>query len=1163
MAHFLAVRAKPSTDCPFQRAAAAGREKANRGKLTRLQTGREPVSDKVDEWLEGIGLPQYRELFRAHHLDWDLLPGLDSQTLREIGVASAGHRMRLLDAAGKLAPTPPDHPIPPADPLPPPRAVDAGAERRQVTVMFCDLVGSTELSQSLDPEDLREVMLAYQDACTAAIERFEGYVARYMGDGVLAYFGYPRAFEDAAERAVRAGLAVVDAIHAIDVRPDGAARMNLKVRVGIATGPVVVGDLIGQGASQERSVVGETPNLAARLQSLAGPGAVAVAPETRALVGTRFEFEDLGVHTVKGIMRPVQAWRAIASAATVNRFETRSTGSLTRLLGRESDIRAVLDSWRSARGGEGRVVLVSGEPGIGKSRIVQAFRARIDPEKHVTLRFQCSPYHGDTSLYPVIAQMKIAAGFSPGDDAVRQHEKLAKLLGRGRASDDGALALVASLLSLPPVPGVERPHLSPPAMKAQTIDALFDQLLSLTREYPVVMELEDAHWIDPSTLDLMSRVVERLASLPLLLLVTYRPHFDCPWIADPRATSIHLDRLTPAESEAMVLELCGGRPMPAEILEEIVAKTDGVPLFVEELTKHVLESGLVAASGDRLEATGALSSIEIPSSLQDSLMARFDRLGPVKRLAQVGAAIGREFSHDLIAATAGMDAPTLDDALVELVDSELLFRREKARATTYQFKHALVQDVAYASLLKRNRRSMHLHIAEVYTEQFPEVAASQPEVLARHWSEGGRPREALLCRLTAGERASRLFSNEEAQSHFENGLSLLADLPDDEDRDRLELKLRVALGTVLRVRAGPGADPTQANYRRAVELCDRLPESADHFAALWGKWVNAMNFKLELGLQWTDRLQALAGKLDDGGFRLQAHHAQWTTLFHLGRFPDVLDHTRLGLDCYDADAHLHHAVLYGGHDPCVCGRAFAAHALWMLGAFDRSLASARACAGRGSELDHIGSRLHVIEGHLILFQFRREPEALAPWLDTLDAICAENDLPEYRGKLLFNRGWLINARGDANRGIAMMREGLENQRAVGSFEDIPMFSERLAECLAAAGEPTVGLALVDDALAIADEYSYRYWLAEIHRRRGLLHAQCGEIDAARDSLSTALGIALEQGAKTLELRARLALARHGRGDVASIGRLLESFTEGLDTVDLVEARAFSASSGVG
>jgi predicted ATPase len=780
------------------------------------------------------------------------------------------------------------------------------------------------------------------------------------------------------------------------------------------------------------------------------------------------------------------------------------------------------------------------------------------------LRLQCSPHHTNSALYPVINQLQVAAGFAVGDSPSKRLAKLKQLLAQRGQTEESATGLLASLLSIPAVDGFEPPELSPPVFKERTFEALIEQLTTSARHNPLVFELEDAHWIDPTTLEFMTQVIEHLRELPAMVIVTYRPQFACPWTEQAHAKTINLNSLTSNESRAMIMELCHGRSIPPAVLEQIVAKTDGVPLFVEELTKNVLESGLLVETNGRLELARELSSLSIPASLQDSLMARLDRLGPVKRLAQVGAAIGREFSRDLIEAAAGMEGRALERALDELAESELVFRSGDSESVSYTFKHALIQDAAYASLLKSRRQSLHVQLAEVFAERFPETFQSHPEVLARHWREGGRPDKAVRYWLAAGKQASRRFSNQEALSHLESGLEMIGKLPGGESRDDTELKLRVALGTVLRVSAGPGAKTTQDNYDKAVTLCDRLPESPEQFAAMWGKWVNAMNFKLELGLQWTDRLERLASKLDDSGFNLQAHHAQWTTLFHIGRFAEAFSHIERGLRFYDAEKHRHHASLYGGHDPKVCGLGFAAHALWMLGSFERSLSYAKRCAEWGGNLDHVGSSLHVIEAHLLLYQFRNEPDHLEPWLDRLDSICGENDLPEYRGKLNFNRGWLIATRSDTEKGIAMMRQGLENQRGVGSFEDVPMFSERLAAALAASGRHDEALNLTDQALLIAEDFSLRYWLAEVHRRKGSLLAQSGQRDAATASFRRAKEIAREQGAIILELRAAMSMARHAADNGTSdmeldeLGRLIDVFPEGTNCVDLHEAQTLYA-----
>jgi len=1117
------------------------------------------VPNSVETWLEQIGLGQYRDLFAKNDIDWELLPELDQETLKDIGVASAGHRLRIIKAARALQQSAEERGH--ADDSVDPRSVSASelmeAERRQLTVMFCDLAGSTALSEQLDPEDLRELTRAYQDACKAAIERFGGYIAQYVGDGVLAYFGYPQAYEDNAERAVLAGLEVVDAVGALG--PE--VGKDLAVRVSIGTGPVVVGNLIGEGAYPETAVVGETPNRAAHLQPLTSPDTVVVDSATHALCSGQFVFADLGAQSVKGITQPVHLWRAVSPTLAESRFDATRSAQLTTFHGREHEIGLVTDLWQTAMSGEGRLVLLSGEPGIGKSRFMQVFRDRIAADGYRTLRFQCSPHHTNSALYPVIHQLQLAAGFTRQDDAESKVDKIERMLATTGRMDPGTTSVFASLLSVSPTKHLEPLDLKPQELKERTLQTIIDQLKGLSESGPFLLEVEDAHWIDPTTMELMGLVIEEIRHLPILMVVTYRPYFDCAWIDHRHVTVLSLDRLTTHQSEAIVSELCGGKQLPAEILEQIVAKTDGIPLFIEELTKNVLESGALTEEDDRFSPSDQLPPVSAPFSLQDSLMARLDRLGPVKHLAQVGAAIGREFPYELVRAASRLEEDELDDSLHQLIEAGLIFRSEARHKVTYLFKHALVQDAAYASLLRSSRQNLHARIAGILEEQFPELVESQPEMLARHWSEGGMPEQAIPYWLAAGKRASERFANKEATSHLNRGLALLVALPEGQSRDQLELELRVALGTVLRMSVGPGADATQENYNKAVELCDRLPESPEQFAAMWGKWVNAMNFKLELGLEWTDRLQALAAKLNDAGFSLQAHHAQWTTLFHLGRFDEALRHIKHGLAFYDERAHRNHAALYGGHDPRVCGRGFAAHSLWMLGYPDQSLDYARQCAEWGEELQQIGSSLHVIEAHLLLYQFRREPEQLAPWIDKLAQICAENDLPEYEGKLSFNKGWLLASRGDTDAGLDLMRDGLAKQRSIGSFEDIPMFSEKLATTLADTAGPEPGLEHLREAIQVADSYSLCYWLAEVHRCMGMLLAGAGDRQGAEESYRSAMEIAHQQNARTLKLRAATSIAKHeldtkkAASGLDPLKPLLDEFTEGLDCVDIREARA--------
>jgi class 3 adenylate cyclase len=626
----------------------------------------------------------------------------------------------------------------------------AEAERRQLTVLFCDLVGSTELVGRLDPEDMREVIRAYQDACAGAIVRFEGHIAKFMGDGVLAYFGWPRAHEGEAERAVCAGLQAVRAISTLTP----CAGSPLQARVGIATGLVVVGDLVGEGAAQEQAVVGETPNLAARLQVMAEPGSVVIDSTTRRLLGGTFEYADLGIHRPKGFAAPVRAWRVLGSSRAEGRFEARQAASLTPLVGREHELGLLLDRWQQAEEREGQVVLLCGEPGVGKSRLVRALREQLGQRSFTPLSHFCSPFHQGSTLHPVIGLLERGAGLARDDPPERQLDRLEALVALATEDVRAVAPLLADLLAIPSGGRYPPLGLSPQRRKERTFAALLTQLEGLAARQPVLALFEDVHWSDPTTLELLDLIVDRALGSRVLVLITFRPEFRPPWTGFAHLSLLTLSRLNQRQVTAMAERVAGGKALPPEVLEQIAAKTDGVPLFVEELTKLVLETGLLQEEGDRYALTGPLPPLAIPATLYDSLMARLDRLAPAREVAQMGAVIGREFDHELLAAVTPISGNELAHALTELVDSELVFRRGAAPYATYTFKHALVQDAAYASLCEVARQQLHCRIAQVLEERFPETAETQPELLARHFAEAGLAAQAITYLQKAGNRAS-------------------------------------------------------------------------------------------------------------------------------------------------------------------------------------------------------------------------------------------------------------------------------------------------------------------------------------------------------------------------------------------------------------------------
>ena len=774
-------------------------------------------------WLRSLGLGKYEAIFRENDIDETVLPSLTHENLKELGVASFGHRVKLLDAIAALH-SDASGKTPSVDATTTSSAPSAHpedrAERRQVTVMFSDLVGSTALSARMDPEDLREVISAYQKCVAETVRRFDGFVAKYMGDGVLVYFGYPRAHEDDAERAVRAGLELVAAVGALNTHAP------LQTRIGIATGLVVVGDLIGSGASQEQAIVGETPNLAARLQGIAEPNTVVIAESTRGLVGNLFEVEDLGSQDLKGITGSVRAWAVRRASSAEGRFEAMHATGLTALVGREEELELLLRRWSKAKGGEGQVVLLSGEPGIGKSRLTAALLERLATEPHTRLRYFCSPQRTDSALFPIISQMERAAGFTHADTGPVKLDKLDAVLALASTSKQDA-ALFAEMLSLlndGRYPAIE---LTPQQRRQKTLEALTAQMEALSRANPVLMIFEDVHWIDPTSLEALGRAVDRLRTLGVLLIATYRPEFEPPWIGRPYVTALTLNRLGEREIAAMIDGVTGNKPLPASIRQDIIERTDGIPLFVEEMTKAVLEAGSESASKHTAAAVPS-PALAVPASLHASLMARLDRLGSAKEVAQIGAVIGREFPHALLAAVARKEEPQLRSALDRLIEAGLLFRQGVAPHATYLFKHALVQDVAYGTLLREPRRALHARIAETLESQFAEIAERQPELLARHCTEAGLIEKAVGLWGKAGQRSLERSALVEAIEQLTRALDQIATLPATPALRREQINLQVALITpLIHVKgyaapetkcgcgAGTSADRTSSSARRA------------------------------------------------------------------------------------------------------------------------------------------------------------------------------------------------------------------------------------------------------------------------------------------------------------------------------------------------------------
>jgi class 3 adenylate cyclase/predicted ATPase len=1021
--------------------------------------------------------------------------------------------------------------------------------------MFCDLVGSTALSARLDPEDMREVISAYHRAVAQVVAELDGFVSRFMGDGVLVYFGYPQAHEDDAERAVRAGLGSIDAVGRLDVES-----VKLQARVGIATGLVVVGDLIGEGSAQERSVVGETPNLAARLQALAEPNAVVITASTRRLIGDLFHYRDLGVIEVKGIAGPLPAWQVLRPSAVASRFEALHGSALTPLVGRDEEIDLLLRRWARAKAGDGQVVLISGEPGIGKSRIAAALEERLAAEPHLRLRHFCSPYHRDSALYPSIDQLRRAAGFEPDDPPAAKQRKLEALLARVAPPEED-VALLADLLSLPDSERHPLPNLSPQRKKERTFEALIRQLEGLARQQPVLMVFEDAHWIDPTSRELLDLRVERVRSLPVLLIVTFRPEFQPPWTGQPQVTMLALNRLDRRDRTALVGQIAGGKALPDDVVAEIADRTDGVPLFVEELTKSILESGLLREDRDRYVLDRALPPFAIPTSLHDSLMARIDRLASVRLVAQIGAAIGREFSYALLHTVSRLPEDELQTALARLVASELVFQRGTPPEAVYIFKHALVQDAAHGSVLRSSRQQLHAQIAEALETRSPELMNSQPELFAQHYAEAGLVEKSVACWGRAGHRSIARAAIVEAAAQFQKGLDQLALLPDSSERQRQELKFRIALGAVLRLVKGQAAPESGRAYARARELWEQLGSPSEFLQVPYGlSRYHAYRGELDLALRLDEDLLRLSRQRSDSAELVLGHLSAGRTLVFIGRFASSRLHLEEALALYDPTSH-HSLVHQTAILPQVISQAWLGKALLCLGFPEQSLARSNAAIAEARRLPHVPSLNDSLSIATRLLSLVGDDAALGERADQLVSVATEQGFPLSRALGEIYRGWVKVKNGELTEGMTLLRSGSTAYRASGAELNIPHYFDLLAAAYEIAGQVEEGLALLDDALQIVERTGERWLAAELNRHKGQLLLRQGNFEGAEELYRKALSIAQEQEAKLWELRAAVSLARL-RGDQRRRAEALDLlapvygwFIEGFDTADLKEAKA--------
>jgi class 3 adenylate cyclase/predicted ATPase len=1112
----------------------------------------------IDGWLRGIGLEQYAQTFRDNAIDADVLRDLTDDHLRELGLP-LGARLKLLRAVAMLGTSE----QPPASLKITPTAPRTDAERRQLTVVFVDLVGSTALSARLDPEDMREIVGAYHRSCAEQITKAGGFVARYMGDGLLAYFGYPQAHEHDAERAVLAGLALVEAVPMLKT----AAGAPLQVRVGIATGLVVVGDLIGSGEAQERGVVGDTPNLASRLQALAEPNMVVIAEGTRRLLGDLFEFEDLGAKNLKGIAGPVRAWAALRASSAEGRFEALHTAGLTELVGREEELELLLRRWSRAKRGEGQVVLVSGEAGIGKSRLTAALLERLSGEAHTRLRYFCSPQHTDSALYPIIGQMERAAGLAHDDKPQAKLDKLDAALAQTSTSPADA-ALFAEMLSLANDGRYPALELAPGQRRQRTLEAPSMQLAGLARQQPVLMIFEDAHWVDPTSLEAFGRVVDRIKSLPVLLIVTFRPDFNAPWVGQSHVTSVTLNRLGEREAAAIIARLAENKALPADVMAEIVERTDGIPLFVEEMTKAVLETENEGA-GRRTVAAVPSPALAVPASLHASLMARLDRLGPAKEVAQIGSAIGREFSHALLALVARKSEAELGSALDRLISAGLLLRQDGAPYATYSFKHVLVRDAAHSTLLREPRRALHARIAETLESHFAEISESQPELIARHYREAGDVAKAVGYLSAAGDRALSHSALKEAHEHITQALQLITALPDDDIRRRGELKLQTALARTLQEQKGYADRQVGEAYTKAREFSKRVSDAGMHLAALYGLWAyRYLSGQPVAMLEQANEFLAFAEREGEPGPIMVGYRLVGTSRLINGYIADASDALYQALVRYDPDEHGAASPVGQslrarfGHDVSVTMYSYRSWALWLSGQPADAGKAAESLLERGDALGHDDqSRLYALWHAGMTYVLLRNVDKVAEIGSKLIELANDRQLPYWQALGDFLCGWHATRAGRAGDAVGLLQEGLRLWAQTGSRIFSPICLAFLAEAYAADDKLDLAHRTFEEALRTVSETGERWAEPEIHRLFGDILARRGPSDASIANYERAIAVARAQGSRSFELRATTSLARalSGQGRHAEAHeRLLNIyrfFNAGGDAADLVDAKA--------
>jgi class 3 adenylate cyclase len=1109
----------------------------------------------IEAWLAELGLGQYAESFAANAIDFDVLDELSESDLEKIGVL-LGHRKKLLRAIkardGAADAPPPSRSAastPAATPAP------ADAERRQITVLFSDLVGSTTLSQRIDPETMRDVLGAYQAMAAQAITGAGGMLAKFLGDGVLAYFGYPTANDDDAVRAVRAARAMIANMAGINARWRGVLGSELELRLGLHTGIVVVGDMGSGDARESHAIVGETPNLAARLQALAEPGTVAISGATWRLVRRVFSCRPLGIQAAKGVAGGIEVYLVEGETAIDDATEDADDMPL---VGRTEEIGLLTQRFALARAGAGQAVLISGEAGLGKSRLIRAFRAASDIGASQVLAFRCAPEHRHSAFYPVIALLTSRFGFEADETSETRRERLAAALdGLGIARPEISQPLV-ELLGLADAPGDS----SEEQRQRRLMGALLQYVTAETRRAHHLLVVEDAHWLDQSTEQFLGVLLGALPELPLLLVVTFRPEFVPPWPVASHVTALALGRMTTGDLAAIARSRAG-KELPPALLEELLRKSDGVPLFAEELTQSVIHSGAVIERGGRYELSTEMGAVAIPGTLRDSLTARLDRLHGARRVAQIGAVIGREFPYEMIAAAAELAPEELDRDLETLGRSDILRQRGLPPHATYVFKHALLQEAAYDTLLRGTRQQYHARIADAYERLFPEQAEIYPEILAQHYAAAGMDERAVDYYVRAADAAYRRAGLREAIVHFRTALERLKRLPEDKARDRREVDILLKLGSLIGSIEGARAPAYLDTYERAHALASRLGDDRLRFAAGWGLWFHEQ-IAGDLATIPTrrariDEMFAVARKLQDANLELEAFHSRWATRFGAGELQGAKADTVEGIARYDRTRHATNRFIYGGHDTGVCAYGHGGLCAAVEGDAESSAALLESGLGLAREIGD-----PPVLGHGFAFagmgaQIRGDIALCRAIGEEAFEFSRRHTVAQFNVISLIVGSWAHYALGERERGRELSDAARLLLGSAGSANSSPLMNGMLADIDLAQGKPEDALRWI----AEARQFGNRIYEGDLLRRLGelTLLTKPGAREEAAQLFQRAIELSRRQGTRLFELRAALALARlrgeeARRAEAAELLRpILARLGEAVTTADMAEARA--------